>query len=112
METMMGSVTPLFGGSDHDRFDLRPDDEEVSEVIEFLMEVAEKALRAQNSPAWTPEFWDDLSKAESTAREALGALWEASEDGTYCTCETCIVRVVLEAVMPTITEFVEALTQD
>jgi len=105
----MGDVTPLFNGSDHGH---RPEDSEVSEVAEFLTEIAEKALQAQDSDVWTPEFWEDLSKAEATAREALGALWEASEDGMYCSCETCIVRVVLEAVMPTITGFVEGCRQD
>lgn len=62
----------------------------------------EQALRAD---VWDQSFWDALTGAEKTARVAVDHRWdEAMENGNACTCSTCVVHLVLEAVWPTLTE--------
>lgn len=70
----------------------------------FLCKVSADAEPALASPLWDADFWDAMEDAEKVAAEALDALIEYDlETGAGCSCSTCIVRTVLEAVWPTIT---------
>lgn len=87
-------------------------EDEFTAAQRLLIDLRAKANQSLDSEVWTPEFWETMERVEKDTHAALGALWEASEDGTFCTCEVCITRTVLEAVMPTITEYVEGISQD
>lgn len=109
----MPDVVPLFDGVDEPPApEVEPEEEEFTPAQRLLIDLGKTAEEALDSDVWTPEFWETMTKAEKTAHEALGALWEASEDGTFCTCEVCITRTVLQAIMPTITTYVEGAPQD
>ncbi len=59
------------------------------------------------SEVWNDgSFWTAMEVAEERAKEALFALYEELDDGG-CGCETCVVRVVLETVWPTLTAHLE-----
>lgn len=110
-EEMMTDVVHLFSGNavEGDSDDL---EDERSHATQILLRQSEKARTSLRSPVWTPEFWDRLYEAEQGAHIALMALWESASDGRFCDCEACITRVVLEAVMPTITQYVEEISTD
>lgn len=61
----------------------------------------EEAIR---SSLWDDDFWDAMQSAEADAREALLRLWDDACEEGLCACDTCVVRVVLEAVFPRLTE--------
>lgn len=69
----------------------------------------DQSLRA---PMWDPTFWSALEGAENKAKKALIDLWEDGTEGDRCVCETCIVKVVLEAVWPTLTEQIIRIYSD
>jgi len=102
----MSEIVQLFEDDEDDAGD------EVEEAQRFLNELIERADAALSSRVWTPEFWETLTEAEKGAHAALGALWQGSEDGTFCTCEVCITRTVLQAVMPTITKHLETVVPE
>lgn len=96
----MSEVTRLFSDDAEDEF---------TPEQRLLINLQKRAEEALSSPVWTPEFQQAMEEAENSAHDALGALWAASEDGTFCTCEVCITRTVLQAVMPVVTGHVDAL---
>jgi len=61
----------------------------------------DQALRA---PMWDSLFWDALTLGQEEAKKALIDLWESSSEEDKCVCDECIVRTVLEAVWPLLTE--------
>jgi len=60
--------------------------------------------QAMNDPVWDDEAWEALAQAEEVAKAALLDLYDSSYEGYGCSCDTCVVRVVLEAVWPTLTQ--------
>lgn len=64
---------------------------------------------ALNSPVWDVEFWEHMQGAEDQAKRSLMALWEESMEGSACSCDTCVVRAVLETIWPTMTTLMERL---
>ena len=61
----------------------------------------EKSLQ---SPLWDESFWGALTEGETLAKENLEALYEEACEGGGCSCDTCVVRTVLEAIWPVMTE--------
>ena len=55
-------------------------------------------------PIWDTTFWDALQVGEDRAKEALMALYEEADEGSGCTCDTCMVRTVLESIWPELTQ--------
>lgn len=53
---------------------------------------------------WDQEFWMDMAKAETDARNHLALMREQVKKEGGCMCDTCIVNNVLETVWPTLTE--------
>lgn len=52
---------------------------------------------------WDSAFWERFSASEDAAKEALMALYDSAYEGYGCSCDTCVVRTVLEAVWPELT---------
>lgn len=64
---------------------------------------------AISSPIWDSHFWDAFEEAEEDAREALRSLWEKALQEGECSCDTCVVRTVLEAIVPIFTREVDRI---
>lgn len=52
---------------------------------------------------WDDDFWQRFSVAEDAAKAALMVLYDSAYEGYGCSCDTCVVRTVLEAVWPELT---------
>lgn len=65
--------------------------------------------QALSSPLWDAPFWEALTDGEEVAKRSLAALWDEAFEGETCSCETCIVRTVLEAIWPTLTQQVSRI---
>jgi hypothetical protein len=55
-------------------------------------------------PMWDDAFWTALEVGEERAKKALMDLYDESYEGYGCSCDTCVVRTVLESVWPELTE--------
>ena len=53
---------------------------------------------------WDDAFWSALSIGEERAKKALMDLYDEAYEGYGCSCDTCVVRTVLESVWPELTE--------
>lgn len=60
-------------------------------------------IEALGNPMWDDAFWTALSGAEEKAKRDLMGLYDESYEGYGCSCDTCVVRTVLEAVWPELT---------
>jgi len=66
--------------------------------------------QAMSNPIWDAPFWDTLPEGEAAAKDALLDLYEGSYGGDQCSCENCcVLRTVLEAVRPVLTQQVERI---
>lgn len=68
----------------------------------------EASLKA---PVWDPEFWDAMVGVQDEAKKALMSFWEQAMEGDGCSCDTCIVSLVLEALWPVLTEQVTLVVE-
>lgn len=64
---------------------------------------------ALSAPIWDAPFWDALTEGEEAAKIALGELYEESFESEGCCCDVCVVRTVLEAVWPVLTDQVNRI---
>jgi len=55
-------------------------------------------------PIWDDAFWDALAVAEKQAQQGLMDLYDEACEGYGCSCDTCVIRTVLESVWPALTD--------
>jgi hypothetical protein len=60
--------------------------------------------KALANPMWDDAFWTALGAGEERAKKALLDLYDESYEGYGCSCDTCVIRTVLESVWPELTE--------